>query len=116
MNVPSPFATYNGGFYACIVSELFPLLEQLSEAWTSHVEIVVAPKLMNAEEKQEMDAYHAARRRSEEAIKLENALTDARLRRWAEEDKRRPRSGPALPRPELLERELHWLEMCGDAQ
>lgn len=114
--VPNPFATHNGGFYSWIIPELLPLLQQLSAAWTSSVQVVVAPKLMTDEEKQKMAAYHTARRRAAQAIELDKALRDAQLRHWAEEDKHRPKSGPALPRCELLEQEIHWMEMCEDTE
>ena len=101
--------THKGGFYACVVPELVPLLENLSPAWMSMVEVVVAPKLMTEEEQEEMNAYEVGRQQAEEALELEKALTTLQVERWAEEDRRRENVRPAFPRGVLLERSMHEL-------
>lgn len=110
MSVPSPTVTHHGGFYACVIQDLLPHLYNLSEAWTASVEVIVHPKLMTKDEQNEMDAYHAARARFEEAAGLSKALSKVEKQQRAKEKeefifkRRHP-----YPRHELIEWDIHNL-------
>ena len=104
-----PPSTHKGGFYACIISELMPRLENLSKAWTAKVEVIVAPKLMTEEEQKEMADYHAARKRKEDLLELEKYERKMQLKKWAEEDERRKGPPPQLPHHEVVRHGLRKL-------
>lgn len=87
-----------------------PFLEDLSEAWTSSVDLIVVPKLMTQEEQDEMRAYQVAREQADEAFKLNKALVKLQMERWAKEDEQRALTiKPAFPHRILVERTMHAL-------
>ncbi|KAJ4345397.1 uncharacterized protein N0V89_011527 [Didymosphaeria variabile] len=110
-SIPPAPATHQGGFYTCVIQELLPFLESLSELWTASIQVVVHPKLMTEEEQKEMDAYHAARRQAEDAIKLAKAL--AKIEKEAldakDEELGLKRRRHTYPRQDLLERDIRNL-------
>ncbi|KAL1603636.1 hypothetical protein SLS60_005224 [Paraconiothyrium brasiliense] len=117
VDTSTPFtpATHHGGFYTCVIQELLPFLESLSEVWTASVQVVVHPKLMTEEEQKEMNSYHAARRQVEDAIKLEKALAKIVEEDLDAKDKELglKRRRHTYPRQQLLERNIQNL-LCLD--
>ncbi|KAL5407218.1 hypothetical protein PMIN06_003810 [Paraphaeosphaeria minitans] len=110
-SIPCPPVTHKGGFYARVIQDLLPFLENLSEVWTASVEVVVRPNLMTRQEQKEMDAYHAARSQAEDALKLGKALETIEEERAGEENEelKRMNARHDYPREELIERETENL-------
>ncbi|OAF99117.1 uncharacterized protein CC84DRAFT_1264655 [Paraphaeosphaeria sporulosa] len=106
-----PPATHEGGFYTCVIQDLLPFLEKLSEGWTTSVQVVVRPRLMTKDEQMEMDAYHAARRQAEDALRLGKALETIKKERAAvnNEEMKWMKARHDYLREELIERETENL-------
>ncbi|KAF2442577.1 hypothetical protein P171DRAFT_487805 [Karstenula rhodostoma CBS 690.94] len=110
-SIPYPPATHEGGFHSCVIQDLLPFLDSLSEVWIASVQVVVHPRLMTEYEQVEMDAYHAARRQAEDVLGLGKALEKIEEERAAEENEelKHMKARHDYPREELIERETENL-------
>ncbi|KAF1959114.1 hypothetical protein CC80DRAFT_490089 [Byssothecium circinans] len=78
---PLPRPERKGGFYACVLTELYEKLQNLSPVWRITVGVIVQPVQMSPEEQDEMNSYYESRRYAEESIRYLSEREEATVAR-----------------------------------